>query len=438
VNPVLFLIALAVLGPLLVLFTSIQMLFLEGLRLRGRELPSVQHFKAVMEPRLDLRTDEGMLVFSLWKHILLALFGVFALASTLGGTPLEPAKLFEGLGIAFGGVVVLSCLIPQLLLRRSGGRWLGPFIPLLALGAAAMRPLVSILNFVQSLLDVVKQDAPEEEPATAAENIDALIAAGAEEGLFEEDDRRLIQSVMEFDAKTVREVMTARPNIISIAAESTLEALHSLVVNEQYSRIPVFEGSIDGIIGFVHVRDMFEVPESSRAIRKVRELMREIQFVPETKPVGDLMREMQQQGAHLVVVVDEYGNTAGLASMEDLVEVIVGEIRDEHEPGSDVASDGNGGHIVSGNFELARLEELVEFEPEEEIESTTVGGLVMEWLGRVPKPGETVENGGIHIEVLASDNMRVEKVRLCKTKPPIIEVEEEQPQPAEAATEKTI
>jgi putative hemolysin len=200
--------------------------------------------------------------------------------------------------------------------------------------------------------------------------------------------------------------------MVTMQADQTLEALHELVVNEQYSRIPVWQSSIDDIVGFVHVRDMFEVAESSRKTRKVRELMRPVRFVPETKPVDDLMREMQQEGAHIVIVVDEYGNTAGLASMEDLVEVILGEIRDEHEPGSDVTDDGNGGYIVSGSFDLSRISDLLEFRPEDDVSSTTIGGLVMEWLGRVPKPGEFIERNGLRAEVLASDGMRVEQVRL--------------------------
>ena len=116
----------------------------------------------------------------------------------------------------------------------------------------------------------------------------------------------------------------------------------------------------------------------------------------------------------MAIVVDEYGNTAGLVTMEDLVEVILGEIRDEHEPHSDVTDDGKGGYIVSGNFDLSRVHDLLEFRPEEDIESTTVGGLVMEWLGRVPKAGEDISRDGICIEVLASDEMRVEKVRLSR------------------------
>jgi putative hemolysin len=142
--------------------------------------------------------------------------------------------------------------------------------------------------------------------------------------------------------------------------------------------------------------------------------MRPISFVPETKPVNDLMREMQQEGAHIAIVIDEYGNTAGLATMEDVLEVILGEIRDEHEPGSDVTEDGHGGYLVSGNFDLSRIADLVEFRPDEDVESTTVGGLVTEWMGRVPTVGESIERDGIRVEVVASDDMRVEQVRLSK------------------------
>jgi CBS domain containing-hemolysin-like protein len=192
--------------------------------------------------------------------------------------------------------------------------------------------------------------------------------------------------------------------------------LREVVINEQYSRIPVFEQNIDQIIGFVHVRDMFEVDESEREARSVRELVRPMPFVPETKPVNDLMRQMQAESTHMVIVVDEYGNTAGLATMEDLLEVIIGEIRDEHEPDSDVIEDGDGRYIVSGNFDLDRVGDLLtSFHPEEDLEATTVGGLVTEWLGRVPKPGEFVERDGVRVDVLASDDFRVERVRIGKS-----------------------
>ena len=413
--------ALLLLLVLIALFTSIQTLYLEGMRLRTRDLPALQHFKSDLEPRLNLRSEEGALSFSLWKHTCLVALGVLVLAKTMDGETLKPVDVVESLAIAWGAMILSAYVIPQLLFRRTSGHWLNGFLGFFTIAALMTRPLVISLTFLHSLLDIVQQDPVDNEPATPAENIEALITAGTEEGLIHEDDRRLIQSVVAFGDKVVREVMTPRPNMVAIQADETLAALHELVVNEQYSRIPVYQTSIDDIIGFVHVRDMFEVAESSRQTRTVRELMRPIRLVPETKPVDDLMREMQQEGAHMVIVIDEYGNTAGLATMEDLLEVILGEIRDEHEPVSDVKEDGHGGYIVSGNFDLARVPDLLPFHPDEDVESTTIGGLAMEWLGRVPTPGEAIERDGIRVEILASDDLRVEQVRLTPAQVPATE-----------------
>jgi putative hemolysin len=409
--------SLFILLLLVTLFTSIQTFYLEGMRLRTRDLPSLQYFKSNLEPRLNLRSEEGALTFSLWKHMCLVFAGIMVLAQVIDGGSLTAPVVIESLAVAWLVMMLCAYLIPQLLFRRTSGVWIGHLIPFYTAAAIVIRPLVLALNFIQSLLDITAQEGNSGEPATSAENIEALITAGTEEGLIQEDDRKLIQSVVEFGDKVVREVMTARPNMVAIGAEENLEALHQLVVMEQYSRIPVYQNSIDEVIGFVHVRDMFEVPESDRLTRTVRELMRPIRFVPETKPVNDLMREMQQEGAHMVIVVDEYGNTAGLATMEDLVEVILGEIRDEHEPTSDVIEDEKGGYIVSGNFDIARVADMLNFKQDDDIESTTIGGMVTEWLGRVPKAGEAVERDGICVEVLASDEMRVGQVRLSQLHP---------------------
>ena len=313
-------------------------------------------------------------------------------------------------------MVAVSFALPQLLYRRTGGRWLLPLVPLLRVIAWIARPCVALLSFFQTLIDLADDTAAAEEAPTPAENIEALISAGTEEGLIEEEDRKLIQSVVEFGDKVVREVMTPRPNIVAIQADAPLEDLRRLVINEQYSRIPIYEQNIDQVIGFVHVRDMFEIEEDERERPHRSATGSPILFVPETKPVSELMRQMQHESTHMVIVVDEYGNTAGLATMEDLLEVIIGEIRDEHEPASDVVEDGQGGFIVAGNFDVDRVGDLFDgFHPEQDIESTTVGGLVSEWLGRVPRPGEAVERDGIRIEVLASDDRRVEKVRISKS-----------------------
>lgn len=418
----LLLLATVLLAVVLCVITFVQTLYLEAMRLRTRDLPALQFFKAILEDRIGFGAEEGTLSFSLLKHGTLLLLAISVFLSFVQGSSITWPLCLEAAFSAWLVMMLVAYVVPQLLYRRSSGHLLLPLVPVLRGFAFLMRPVVVLLSFLHSLLDLAADEKTSAaEPPTSAENIDALISAGTEEGLIEEDDRKLIQNVVEFGDKVVREVMTSRPNIVAISANDTLEELRQLVIHEQYSRIPVFEDTIDQIVGFVHVRDMFELGERQRVTLKIRELMRPIRFVPETKPVNDLMREMQQEGAHMVVVVDEYGNTAGLVTMEDLVEVILGEIRDEHEPGSDVEPDGTGAYLVPGTFDLGRLETLLEFAPDEEIESTTVGGLVTEWLGRVPQTGESVERDGIKIEVLASDELKVRQVRVqaLKTAPKV-------------------
>jgi CBS domain containing-hemolysin-like protein len=401
---------------LMVLVTFVQLLYLESMRLRPRDLPSMKFFKDTLEDRLGMKTEAGMETFSIIKHTLLVMLGVLCLAWSADSVPLSGLAFWEGALSAWLVMLGASYAVPQLLYRRTSARWMLALVPFFRALALIARPCVALLDFFQSLVELTDDTGKSEEEPTPAENIEALISAGTEEGLIEEDDRKLIQGVVEFGDKIVREVMTPRPNMVAIAADATLDELRQLVINEQYSRIPVYEQNIDQMMGFVHVRDMFELGEEERAARKVRDLVRPVKFVPETKPVNDLMRQMQQENSHLVIVVDEYGNTAGLATMEDLLEVIIGEIRDEHEPDSDVTEDGNGGYIVSGSFELDRLAGLFDtFHREEDIESSTVGGLVSEWLGHVPKSGEAADRDGVRIEVLASDEFRVERVRLSKS-----------------------
>jgi magnesium and cobalt exporter, CNNM family len=407
--------AIGIVIVFLALTSFVQLLYMESLRLRTRDLASLSFFKETLQDRIGFETEEGAACFSLIKHTSLLLLGVQYFCQFSGQNGWNWPAFLESFTFAWLSMAAAAYALPQLLYRRTRGEWLLAIVPALRVMALAARPFVAVLRFFQSLVELTDEKNGHEEPPTPEENIEALIDAGTEEGLIHEGDRKLIQSVVEFGDKLVREVMTPRPNIVAVSAESTLEQLRQLVINEQYSRIPVYEESIDQVVGFVHVRDMFELEEEDRARRTVRDLMRPIRFVPETKPVHDLMREMQADGTHMVIVVDEYGNTAGLVTMEDLVEVIVGEIRDEHEPGSDVTEDGHGGYVVSGNFDLGRLSDMFEFRPGEDIESTTVGGLVTEWLGHLPSPGEVVERDGIRVEVLASDELRVEQVRISRS-----------------------
>jgi putative hemolysin len=397
---------------IVMLVTCVQLLYLESLRIRTRERASLEFFKATLESKLGLETERGSLTFSLIKNVGLAVIGCLTLA-----TVYENAPGWEALAVAclLGAIYVVigTYVVPQIAYRKSTGRGLLRIVPLLRLLAFLVGPLVWALEFVQSLFEL-GDPAPSPKDARPDEHIEALILAGEEEGIIEKGDRELIESVVAFGDKTVREVMTPRPLIVAIRQNATLEELRQLVIQEQYSRIPVFEESIDQITGFVHARDMFELDEDERSRRKVIDIVRPIRAVPETKPVNDLLREMQEEGAHMAVVVDEYGSTAGIVTMEDMVEEIVGEIHDEHEPDRDFRQDPDGSYVVSGSFDIGRLEDLLDFHPQHDPESTTVGGLITEWLGHVPGAGEEAERDGIAIKVLAANHLRVDQVRVAK------------------------
>ena len=408
----LLIVAAAVAAVLVTLVTCIQVLYLESLRIRARELPSLQFFRETLEPKIGISRERGALAFSLVKHLGIAVTGCLLFAIAAQGAALGEALAATCL-LAIGFTLIGTHLVPHIVYRKSSGHGLLALAPVFRAIAALARPLTWSVEFIDSLFDLGGAEQASE-PARPEEHIEALISAGEEEGIIQEGDRELIQSVVAFGDKRVREVMTPRPRIVAISQDATLEELRQLVINEQYSRIPVYDGDIDTIAGFVHVRDMFEVDEEQRALRKVREIMRPIRAVPETKAVTDLLREMQEEGAHMAVVVDEYGSTAGIVTLEDMVEEIVGEIHDEHEPERDFHQEPDGSYIVSGSFDVSRLENLLDFHPRDEPESTTVGGLVTEWLGHVPQPGEETERDGICVTVLAANGRRVDQLRVIK------------------------
>ncbi|HEY4364236.1 MAG TPA: hemolysin family protein [Bryobacteraceae bacterium] len=401
-----------VVGLIVILVTCVQVLYLEALRIRARELPSLVFFKETLEAKIGLTTERGALTFSLVKHVGLAVLGCLSLAITL-----ESAPLGEALAVAclLAGIVTVvgTFIVPQIVYRKSSGHGLVVLVPLLRVISLVARPLTWALEFLHSLFELGPGEQAAE-PTSPEEHIEALITAGEEEGIIEKGDRELIQSVVAFGDTTVREVMTPRPQIVAIQQDATLEQLRQVVIHEQYSRIPAYDTDIDSITGFVHVRDMFEVSEAERAVRRVRDVKRPIRAVPETKPVNDLLKEMQEEGAHMAVVVDEYGSTAGIVTLEDMVEAIVGEIHDEHEPERDFREEPDGSYVMSGSFDLSRLGDLLDFHPQGNPESTTVGGLVTEWLGHVPTVGEATQRDGIAITVLAANDRRVDQVRVAK------------------------
>jgi len=246
--------------------------------------------------------------------------------------------------------------------------------------------------------------------------VDALIEAGQEEGIIQEGDRDLIQSVVEFSSKTVREAMKPRPVMFAVPTNTTVEHFIDMLRNKHYSRVPVYEGSVHHIKGVVYTADVLQVPDTEAHVRTLDSIMRrDVYFVPESKLGSDLLREMQKQNVRMAIVVDEYGGVAGLVTIEDLVEEIVGEIRDERDK-PEIVRDGEKAFIVSGGMDVDRLGELFGTKPEGK-DSATIAGLVSELAGRIPRKGESVEDDGLRFEVVESTDRKVERVRVTAVQP---------------------
>ena len=205
--------------------------------------------------------------------------------------------------------------------------------------------------------------------------------------------------MVEFGEKTVRDAMKPRPEIVAVPTNTTVEQFIELLRNKPFSRVPVFDGTIHNIVGIVYAQDVLQVPDTDAHTRTVDTLMRrDVYFVPESKLGSDLLREMQKNNIRMAIVVDEYGGVAGLVTIEDLVEEIVGEIRDEHEK-MEVIRESDRSYVVPGNMDVDRLVEMFGIRPEGK-ESATVAGLVSELAGRIPHRGEVIEEDGFIVESL--------------------------------------
>ena len=272
------------------------------------------------------------------------------------------------------------------------------------------RPLMAALNYFRRWEEEIE---PAKEEEASEDEIQAFIDAGQEEGILERGEGQMIQSIVHFGNKVAREVMTPRMQMVAIDANSPVEKLLELFTSKGHPRIPVYRGDLDNIEGSIHERDLLRVYQKGGKLENFRSLLRPVYFVPETKPVDDLLQEMKQKGDQMVVVVDEYGGISGLITMEDLVEEIVGEIHDESESdGEKVIEESKGVFVVPGSLEIGVIEEKIGVPVFADTDCTTVAGAVVELFGRLPSPGEKVEYGGVEIEVLDADRRRVQRLRL--------------------------
>ena len=510
-SPAYFL-ALLLLLAVLTLASYVDRVYSEMGKFLAREYQdNIDSWEQVVEPRLRLGRESIALSASVLRQLSLAAMAMLSGLRLYSPGSINPpyAHTPHLSDIARTAVelvlliVIFDRLVPQLLFTRTAGLWIAKIRYLLEALFYLILPVTLLLGLLLSIAALAEpEDAAEEDHPSEA--MDALLEAGEEEGILEESDRELVRSVVEFGDKVVREVMTPRPEIYAVDASMTLELFTAALEENVYSRVPVYSGMLDNITGIVFAHDLLQVLDTDAAQKTVAELQRPAAFVPETKKVNELLREMQREKQHMRIVIDEYGGVAGLITIEDLIEAIVGNIADEHdETEADDAPirEPDGSFIVSGSFEISRLRDL--FQPQfdaqatgrsaaiapdaphlatpltppvrfsdsglrltvtgprsnqtaeaegdseshshsedpsaseelltrellrdpdqptalrlpEHYESTTLGGLVSEIAGHIPLRGEVVEEDGLRLEVLASTDRRIDRIRVALSHP---------------------
>lgn len=260
---------------------------------------------------------------------------------------------------------------------------------------------------------------PEQAEEVSGENIKALLDVGTEEGIIEEAESKLIHSVIEFTDTTVDEVMIPRPDMIMLDANATVEQMRDLMIDKKHSRIPVYRDSIDHIEGIVYMHDVLAVFREGQTKKTVSSILRPVYFVPETKLVAELLTDMQRAKRQIALVVDEYGVTAGLVTIKDLLEEIVGEIGNEETDKNDrkdpeILEISTGIYVVKGSTEIKKIETLFSKELERD-DFSTLAGFIIKHAGCVPNVGDTLVYQGVKAEIIESDNGRIGKVKLYLT-----------------------
>jgi len=414
----LFVLGVVLLALFLPVYSYLALIYRElGRMTTGPVHEHLDIFEAEIEPRIKLQRRSAGRAFRILGHFWLAFLvlettrGVWTFVS---GTWESVVQLAVFIGLE---VVVAMHFIPDILLYRTTGRWLVPLLPLIRASLVLVWPVRVFLEGAESLARISEQETEKSEEQRTEEGIEALVEAAEEEGIIEPEQADLIEQVVEFSDKRVREVMTPRPEIVAISANATLEELHAKLVETGFTKLPVYEDLLDDIRGVVYSQDLLQVADADFTKRQVRELMKPVMFMPETKIGSELLREMRQKNQELAVIIDEHGSVAGIATMEDLVEEIVGESGAEGtHPKLEMVREGTSSLVMRGSTAIEDVEEMlgVHFGDSVDETVTTIAGLLSHVSGKVPAPGEKFDLEGFRFEVLEANQRKVLRVKIQK------------------------
>ncbi|MFH1347315.1 MAG: hemolysin family protein [Candidatus Margulisiibacteriota bacterium] len=339
----------------------------------------------------------------------------------------EAAAVGTATGVMTFLILTFGEIVPKTVALRQAEKFSLFAAPIILVLMTILKPVAYFIGFIcRPFIFLLGGKAPEKGPFITEDEIQLILAAGEKEGVIEEEERQMITSIFEFGDTVVREVMTPRPDISACSSDKSLEEVKNIIIESGHSRIPIYENNLDNIVGVIYAKDLLKgiMKEDEGKSRNIRDYLRPAVFIPEAKKVPELLHEMQAARTHLAIIVDEFGVSSGLVTLEDLIEEIVGEIHDEFEREEKMVEKvDKSTFIVDGRMTLKDLNDDLKLNlPEEEKEYDTIGGFVFSQLGKAPSVGQVVRYEDFLISIERVLKRRITRVKIAK-KPRSIEDE---------------
>ena len=364
----------------------------------------------------DLLADPRSLLVSILtgNTIINVAIGSLAAIITYRISPDSPNLILLQVILVSTVLIIFGEILPKTIAMRSSNKFANSVYYPLRFFIILLYPLTLLLNGINKL--VLKLVPKEEKPFDTEEELEILAELGEEKGSLDEEESDMIRSIIKFDDKTVREIMTPRVDILSLPSNSSIDDAMDLISKKQFSKIPLYKDNIDEVNGVIYAKDLVPYLIGSRPNVKLKSISRDVYFVPEQKPIDDLLNDFKEKKISLAIVVDEWGGTSGLVTLEDIVEEVMGEIRDPYDiENSPVSKLNDGDFIVDGKISIYDLEEEIEgMSFPEDRDYDTLGGLILDSLEDIPKEGELVIHDEWRIKVLDLDGNRITKVQISK------------------------
>ena len=410
---------LAALIFLSAIFSSAETAFLSTNKIRLRNLQEDGEKKADLV--LNMLENQNKLISALLVGNNIVNIGSSALATQMAINVFESA----GVGIATGVmtllVLVFGEVVPKNLAAAHAETWAMFIAPFIRLVSFVLTPVVYLLTKLSDfVVHFTKKD--EDDPTITEDEFKILVNVGQEEGVFDESETEMINSIFEFDGTLVKAIMVPRIDIIAVDVDDNINEALRLIVDGGHSRIPAYEDSIDNIVGILYAKDIFEHLDADFNTMKVKELIRSAYYIPETKKVSDLLNELRLKKVHMAIILDEYGGTNGLVTIEDLIEEIIGDIQDEYDVEEDlIVMQSDNQLVADARAPIGDVEEAFDVELSEELledsEADTIGGLAFENLGGIPEVGDEVTVDRFLIRIVEVSGRRIAKVEVVLLPP---------------------